>query len=74
MVRESSNGKQFLVTTKRKEKEVMNTLSFSTHFATPEEAKKEWHLIDKAKGNARQVLENLISTFGYTGEITFAED
>ena len=42
--------------------------------AITEEAKKEWHLIDKAKENARQVLENLISTFGYRGEIFFAED
>jgi len=24
----------------------MNTLSFSTHFATPEEAKKEWVIVD----------------------------
>ncbi|MBR2208668.1 MAG: DUF4230 domain-containing protein [Synergistaceae bacterium] len=39
-----------------------------------EEAKKDWHLIDKAKENARQVLENLMSAFGYRGEIFFAED
>ena len=24
----------------------MNTLSFKTHFATPEEAKKEWVVVD----------------------------
>ena len=42
--------------------------------AITEEARNKWHLIDKAKENAQQILENLISAFGYTSEISFAED
>lgn len=39
-----------------------------------EEAKNEWHLIDKAKDNARQILKNLVATFSYTAEISFSGD
>ena len=39
-----------------------------------EEAKNEWHLIDKAKDNARQILKNLVATFSYTAEISFNGD
>ncbi len=42
--------------------------------AIAKDVKNEWYLTDKAKENARQVLENLISAFGYTGKISFAED
>ena len=42
--------------------------------AIAKDAQNEWHLTDKAKENARQVLENLISAFGYTGKVSFAED
>lgn len=42
--------------------------------AITEEAKNEWHLIEKAKDNARQILKNLVNTFGYTAEVSFNDD
>jgi len=39
-----------------------------------EDADKEWHLKDKAKENARHVLENMAKAFGYTAQISFSDD
>ena len=37
-------------------------------------AKEEWHLVDKAKDNAKRNVANLAQAFGYTADVSFEDD